>query len=562
MNQEQIKIVGAHEHNLKHLNLKLNKYSFIVITEVSGSGKSSLAFDTIHKSGKKKYLETLQFSNRALSELLKEPKVERIENLGPTIALKQCSFRASPKATLGTETGIYPLLCALWANEATLYCPNSKKKMQKSSLQMVYDSVIAHYLQQEIEILSPIKKSKEISLNTYLKELYMQGFLRVRIAGQILRLSEDLSIQEDVHELDVVIDRLTVDEARSDRLKSSLGLALQIANGLVVILKGSKERLYSDALYSPTSKEYYKMPTPESYNFQSPNTSCQECSGHGCVFTFDRNKIIESDKSIEEDFCSIAPSFNTIKWSNIYRNLARIYKFKTTTPFKKLSKQLQDILLNGTGQKWHEMLFYHPEKELEWSEYVRFDGIISIAKKRLEKASSKAYRDKVHALMHKSVCPSCKGSRLKPLPSAATLENLTLHGFCSLEITDALKWILKCENRCDRALEHLFTRIKEGLEVLIDLGLDYLFLDRDFATLSTGEAARTRVTHQIASKFSNTTYILDEPSIGLHPQDNQTLIRALKRLQQNSNTLIVVEHDKEIMMAAGLYHRSWPFGRL
>lgn len=561
MNEDLIQITQACTHNLKHINLELKKYSFIVITGVSGSGKSSLAFETIHKSGKKHYLQTLLSSNKYLRELLKEPKVKNIENLGPTIALKQEQVKSSHLSTLATQTQIYPLISALWANLATAYCPISHKMMQKSSFSTVFNTITKKYSQKTIELASPIEINGEVSIKNLFLELKAQGFLRVRINRQIYRLEDNIKIKEtSFNRIEILIDRLHVEKKNFERLKSSVQSALEISKGIILVLFEDKQELFSDALFSKESKQYYKALTPHDFSFQSPNSACKTCSGLGRTYTFDLNKIIDPDKSLEQEFCSIAPSFHTIKWSNIFRNLAKIHNFKTTTPYSELSKENQEMLLYGSKEKWHHMQFIHPDKGIEWSEYVCYKGIIPMAKKRLSEASSKSYKEKMHALMHEEVCKDCQGSRLKPFASSAKLFDLTIHDFCNLEINDAYKFINKTEFQNNEQLTHLIKRINQTLTLLTDLGLEYLTLNRDFNTLSTGEAQRSRLINQIASTFSNTTYILDEPSIGLHAQDNQQLINALKKLQKNSNTLIIVEHDEQVILSADYLIELGPYG--
>ena len=535
-------------HNLKNVDLELDSNQFIVFTGVSGSGKSSLAFDTIYVEGQRRYVESLSaYARRHLGDFPK-PDAELIAGISPTIAIEQKTAGRSPRSTVGTMTGIYDFLRVLFARTATPHCPISGEVVAPQSTLQIMEA-IQSMGKARLLILSPYAKAKKGEFKDDFVELLRRGFTRIRLDGNVVEIIEEIKVDKSKpHDIDIVIDRIALPD--DERVKEAVTQALDLGKGLmsVVNVDTKEETLFSQHAYAFKSGQSYPPLEPHDFSFNHPLGMCPTCQGLGVSRTFNLDLIINPDLSIAEDCCSVAPSYNTVRYSNIYNNLARLYKFNVETPWKKLSDKAKHVFLHGTEQKWTRMTFVHPHKRASWMEYVQWRGVLQEALDRYQAATSEKYREKMHELMEEAICPSCKGSRLKPYPSAAKLHGKTIGEATQLSIEEAVSFFEKIKRT--KISEELLKEISERLRFLLGVGLSYITLDRTSPTLSGGEAQRVRLASQIGSGLVSTTYVLDEPSIGLHPIDNTKLLHTLKTLRDKGNTVIVVEHDAETIFGA------------
>ncbi|MGD0665444.1 MAG: excinuclease ABC subunit UvrA [Rhabdochlamydiaceae bacterium] len=536
-------------HNLKSVDLTLDPFQLIVFTGVSGSGKSSLAFDTIYTEGQRRYVESLStYARRHLGDFPK-PDADRVEGISPTIAIEQKTAGRTPRSTVATMTGIYDFLRVLFARGSIAHCPVSGEPVAPQSTAHIFASLSALPQGTKLIILSPYARGKKAEFKEEFAELQRKGFTRVRLDGTIIELTESLSIdKQKPHDVDLVIDRIALPD--NDRLKEAVTQALDLGSGLMSAYNtGTKEELlFSQHAYAKKSGLSYPPLEPHDFSFNHPIGMCPTCQGLGVYRAFRLAKVIDPNLSIEEDCCSIAPSYKTVRFGNIYDNLARIYGFKIDTPWKKIPEKGKEAFLNGIDAKWTRMLFAHPHKRSRWTEYVHWDGVLKEAMGRYNSATSDVYRQNMEALMEEAVCPSCHGSRIKPYPSAAKIQGKTIAEITNLPIEEAAPFFKKVPR--NTVTEELLKEIQRRLEFLLGVGLGYLTLDRTAPTLSGGEAQRVRLASQIGSGLVSTTYVLDEPSIGLHPIDNNRLLNTLKALRDQGNTVIVVEHDAETIFAA------------
>jgi len=520
---------------------------------VSGSGKSSLAFDTIFQEGQRRYIETLDHSLKRNIQEMTKPDAEIILGLSPTIAIEQKTILKTPRSTVGTITNIYDYLRVLFSKIAIAHCPISKEVVKPQSKEKILKSLEKLYFDKKIIILSLFIKDKKGSLKEELLEIQKKGFTKTRIDKKIYDLSDSFSLDpKKAHTIEIVIDRIQVNKDNLSRLKEAAVLALELSKGSITILDDKEEKLFTEYAYSPSSNLFYPPLKAQDFSFNHPLGMCEKCQGLALVFEFDINKIINPDLSISEDCCKIASPYNTVKYKNIYDNLARIYDFSVKTPWKNLSEKAKKIFLYGSSHKWLKMKFFHPKKKFSWTEYVNFKGVIFEAHKRLNMAKSEAYRKNMQNLMTKMLCRACKGSKIKPYPSHATINNKKIHEITALTVDEALIFFdnLQLKEEESFIAKDLILEIKKKLNFLINVGLHYLTLDRISPSLSSGELQRVKLASQIGSNLSGTTYILDEPSIGLHPYDHNKLIQTMIALKNAKNTVIVVEHDKDTIEAA------------
>ncbi len=542
-------------HNLKSVDLTIEANQLVVLTGVSGSGKSSLAFDTIYVEGQRRYIESLStYARRHLGDLTK-PDAKSITGISPPVAIEQKTTSQNPRSTVGTLTGIYDYLRVLFAKAAVAYCPISKERVSSMSQEEIISKVQSFPEGSKIIILAPILKGKKSSLKDETEELLRKGFMRARIDSEIVDLSQEVQVNKNTsHDLDVVIDRIKVDSSNKSRIAEAVILGLEIGDGILSILdtKDDTETLFSKHAYSKKSKTAYPPLRPEDFSFNHPSGMCDACEGLGVSMEFDLDLIFDPDKSISEDCCTIAGSYQTVRWKNIFDNVANLYDFSVKTPWKKLSKRAQDQFLYGNKKKWTRMKFIHPETGKTWDDVVKWRGVIGEAKRRISEAKSELYRKNMEKLMTKAVCSSCSGSRLKPYPSVAKFKDKTIFELTSSPISELLKFFNSIELTDNEKLiaKDLLSEIKDRLTFLEKVGLHYLSLERTAPTLSGGESQRVRLAYHLGSGLVGTTYILDEPSIGLHPTDNEKLIKTLQSLKSRGNTVLVVEHDEETILSA------------
>jgi excinuclease ABC A subunit len=542
MGKISLKKVGV--HNLKGVDLELEPDQLIVFTGVSGSGKSSMAFDTLYVEGQRRYVESLSnFARRYVGDMAK-PEAEAIEGLSPTISIEQKTAGRNPRSTVGTITEIYDYLRVLYARVAVPHCPVSGEAVEPQSRERIIRTVQGFEAGQRIVVMAPFVKGKKGTLKDELDELERRGFLRARVDGQMVDLSEGVKLDGSVaHSVDVVIDRIKVGDNGS-RIAEAITMALEVGQGVCLV----DDQLFSQHAFSPKSGLSYAPLEPQHFSFNSPHGMCPKCQGMGLMEEFDLDEIIDPDLSIADDCCLIAPSYDNVKDGNIYRNLAKLYKFSVRTKWKKLSREAQNVFLHGIGDRPVKMRFVHPERGTRWSDYVRWKGVLWEAHRRYSEATSETYRNNMREWMVQGPCTACAGSRLAPYPAAAKLGGVTIAALCGKTVGEAAEFFGQVG--VDPIADELLKEIRQRLQFLLDVGLHYLTIDRTAPTLSGGEAQRVRLASQIGCGLVGVTYILDEPSIGLHPRDNRQLIRTLEHLRDRGNTVIVVEHDEETIWAA------------
>ncbi len=555
MNDRQIVLKKVRVHNLKSVDLTLDTNELIVFTGVSGSGKSSLAFDTLYAEGQRRYIESLStFARRQMDEMSK-PEMEHAEGITPTISIEQKTAGKNPRSTVGTLTEIYDYLRVLYARVGIPHCPISGEAVLPQSRERIIKVVQSLPTGTKLLILAPFARSKKGEFKEDFQDLLRKGFMRVRVDGEIINLNDGISLDGTVaHTIDIVIDRLSISAENNSRIAEALTNALNFGAGVCSIYDPDKEEetLFSMHAYSPKSQRSYSSLEPHDFSFNSPGGMCPRCSGLGVVNEFNLDLIIDPDKSIAEDCCSVGSSYTTVRFGNIFDNLARLYDFDVHTPWKKLSETAKKVLLYGTDKKWTRMQFVHPVTGATWTDHVQWRGILHEAQSRLAEAKSDVYRNKMKKLMSEQVCSECHGERLKPYPAATLLGGRRISEITAMTIGECAEFFdrLKLPSQDAIIAEELLKEIRERLRFMLNVGLHYLTLNRTAPTLSGGEAQRVRLASQIGCGLVGITYVLDEPSIGLHPRDNKQLIHTLKHLRDMGNTVVVVEHDEETIWEA------------
>lgn len=555
MNDKRIILKKVKVHNLKSIDIVLDAHEFIVFTGVSGSGKSSLAFDTIYMEGQRRYVESLSiFARRQLGELTK-PDLEHAEGISPTISIEQKTAGRNPRSTVGTLTEIYDYLRVLYARVGEPHCPVSGEKVTPQSRERIIKTVESLPEGTKLILLAPYAKGKKGEFKEDFQELLRKGFMRARVDKRLVNLSDDIVLEGSVaHDIDIVVDRVVIKKDNFSRIAESLTAALNFGQGICSVedAETGEETLFSMHAYSPKSGISYTSLEPQDFSFNSPSGMCPRCNGLGTVIEFSLDKIIDPNLSIADDCCSIASSYQTVRYGNIYDNLAQTHDFSVHTPWKKLSEDAKQVFLYGTKKKWTRMRFVHPVTGAVWMDLVRWRGVLHDARERYQEAKSEGYRKKMEKLMQEQVCSECKGEKLKPYPAATLLQGKRIAHMTAMTVAECQAFFdaLKLSPQEMLIAEELLKEIRERLKFLMEVGLHYLSLDRTSPTLSGGEAQRVRLASQIGCGLVGITYILDEPSIGLHPRDNLRLIKTLEHLRDMGNTVIVVEHDEETIWEA------------
>ncbi len=555
MKEHEIILKKVAVHNLKSIDLTLKANQLIVFTGVSGSGKSSLAFDTLYAEGQRRYVESLStYAQRQIGDMSK-PELEHAEGITPTISIEQKTAGRNPRSTVGTMTEVYDYLRVLYARVGTPHCPVSGEAVLPQSRERIIRTIQSLPDKTKIVILYPYAQGKKAAFKEDFQELQRKGFTRVYLDGKLVSLDEELEIDGNVaHDVDVVVDRLVVKPDQQSRIADSVMQALNLGEGVCAIYNPDRDEreLFSMHAFSPKSGLSYTSLEPHDFSFNSPSGMCPRCHGLGSVNEFNLDLVIDPKLSIAEDCCSVGSSYQTVRYGNIYDNLAILFDFDVHTPYEKLSDEAKEIFLHGTKKKWTRMHFVHPETGKEWVDNIRWRGVLYEAHKRYTEAKSESYRKKMDKLMHQQVCPECRGEKLKAYPAATLLANKRIGEISNMTVSQALSFFsaLKLSPQETIIAEELLKEIHERLEFLMQVGLHYLSLNRTAPTLSGGEAQRVRLASQIGCGLVGITYILDEPSIGLHPRDNHRLIATLKHLRDMGNTVIVVEHDEETIWSA------------
>jgi len=543
----KILIKGAREHNLKNIDLEIPRDSFVVITGLSGSGKSSLAFDTIYAEGQRRYIESLSLYARQFLDILEKPDVDLIEGLSPTISIEQKSSATNPRSTVGTVTEIYDYLRLLYSRVGKVFCYNCGRPVEKQSSDQIIDNILNNFNERKILILAPVVRGRKGHYRELFQEIIRDGFLRVRVDGTVYELIDDFKVERyKVHDIEIVVDRLQVNQSSRYRIRQSVEVALNYGNGNVIVNDGNEDFWFSRNFACPHCGISYQELAPNSFSFNSPYGSCPDCDGLGEKKELDVNLIIPDwDKSINDGGLAPLGKPRSIWIFNQLEGIANHFGFSFDTPLNKLTKEQIDILLNGTKERIPFTYVYGGGREVTYMH--KFSGVINYIKHYYENTSSNKIREWAESFMNTLTCSTCNGGRLKKESLAVKIGGLNIAEVTSLSIEKTLKFFreLKLTERDELIAKQILKEIKTRLEFLINVGLDYLTLSRSARTLSGGEAQRIRLATQIGSQLSGVLYVLDEPSIGLHQADNMKLINSLKNLRDLGNTVIVVEHDRE-----------------
>jgi len=555
---EKLVVRGAREHNLKDVSLELPRDALIVFTGLSGSGKSSLAFDTIFAEGQRRYVESLSAYARQFLGQMDKPDVDFIEGLSPAVSIDQKSTNRNPRSTVGTITEVYDYLRLLFARAGRPHCPQCGTAVSRQSPQQIVDQILTMPATTKFQVLAPVVRERKGEFVDLFSDLVTQGYSRARVDGETIQLAEPPKLKkQEKHTIEVVVDRLTAKAESKSRLTDSIETALKLASGLVILdfvdAKGSeKERTYSEHLACHDCNLSFEELEPRSFSFNSPFGACQECSGIGTKLEVDEELIIPDDSiSIEEG--AIAPwsgGQSSEYFLRLLDALASELKFKLDTPWKKLPVKAKEAVINGFDYEVHVKYKNRYGRVRNYS--TGFEGVIPFIHRRHSETDSDFSREKYEAYMRETPCPACKGARLKPEVLAVTIGGKSIAEVCLLSIDECATFLksIKLNPREAQIAERVMKEVHARLGFLLDVGLDYLSLDRPAATLSGGEAQRIRLATQIGSGLVGVLYVLDEPSIGLHQRDNRRLIDTLTRLRNLGNTLIVVEHDEETIRTA------------
>ncbi len=545
--QEKITIKGAREHNLKNIDLEIPRDSFTVITGLSGSGKSSLAFDTIYAEGQRRYIESLSAYARQFLNLLEKPDVDLIEGLSPAISIEQKSTTGNPRSTVGTVTEIYDYMRLLFARVGHAHCTNCGSELQKQSSEQIIDNIISDYPDKKIILLAPVIRGRKGHYRELFEEIIRDGFLRVRVDGEIKEIEEGFKVDRyKIHNIEIVIDRLKVTEKGRHRISESVEVALNYGNGNVIVNDGKKDRVFSRDLACLNCGISYQELAPNSFSFNSPFGSCPDCDGLGEKKEFDIELIIPDwNKSINEEGIAAIGKPRKIWFFNQLDAVAQKFGFNYDTPLKKLSRPQLDVLLYGSKEKIPFEYKFGSGKAVKYMH--KFSGVVNYVKHYYDNTSSNKIRDWAESYMNTQTCSMCNGGRLKQESLAVKFNNKNISDITSLSIEKAKLFFedMKLTEREEIISRQILKEIKSRLSFLLNVGLDYLTLNRSARTLSGGESQRIRLATQIGAQLAGVLYVLDEPSIGLHQSDNIKLINSLKNLRDLGNTVIVVEHDRE-----------------
>jgi excinuclease ABC subunit A len=549
MEEEKIEILGARENNLKNIDLTIPRNQLVVITGLSGSGKSSLAFDTLYAEGQRRYMETFNAYARQFLGEMERPDVDKVNGLSPVISIEQKTVSRNPRSTVGTITEVYDFMRLLYARASDAYSPATGKKMVRFTEEQLIEKIAKDFKAKKIAILSPLVKARKGHYRELFDSLMKQGYVRARVDGKLKEMTKEMKLDRyKVHDIELVVDRFSV-EPNNPRLKATVQTALKMGKGDVMVMELDTETVhhFSKNLMCPTSGISFPEPEPNLFSFNSPYGACSYCSGLGEVAEIDIEKIIpDNKKSVKQG--GITPlGENKNSWINQQvAAILKMYGATVNTPLKEVDEDAIQVILYGTDDK----------VELELSNgqtmNTRYDGLIAFIERHAEEDGSHAVRKWAETFMNKKACPTCKGARLKDTASHFKVAGKTISELSALNIEKLSAWFEGIDSSFDKKQEIIarepLKEIRTRLKFLLNVGLGYLNLNRSAKTLSGGEAQRIRLATQIGSQLVGVLYILDEPSIGLHQRDNEKLIQSLKDLRDGGNSVIVVEHDKDMML--------------
>ena len=551
---DKIVVRGAREHNLKNINVELPRNKFIVITGLSGSGKSSLAFDTIYAEGQRRYVESLSAYARQFLSLMEKPDVDYIEGLSPAISIEQKAASRNPRSTVGTVTEIHDYLRLLYARIGTPYCWECGDLIQRQTVQQIVDAIMEFPKDSNLRILAPVVRGRKGQFKEVFKEIRREGFLRVRVDGKFRKISDKIILHKDKkHNIEVVVDRIVLDDEQKERLTESVELALKIGSGLVMVNHGEKsETIFSEHFACPKCGVSMEELSPRMFSFNSPYGACKTCDGLGSHKEMDPDLMVpDKKKSLVQG--AIAPLGEQPRgswYSAILKSLAKHYGFNFTTPWYKLSSNVRKVLLWGTGSD--KVTIQYKSSRFSGDYTGGFEGVIHNLERRYLQTRSGSIQEWIEQYMSMRPCPECEGARLRKESLAVKVGDMNIGALSKLSISASDQFFrsLKMTATQKKIAKQILKELRERLKFLANVGLEYLTLDRSAATLSGGEAQRIRLATQIGSQLVGVLYILDEPSIGLHQRDNKRLISTLTRLRDLGNTVVVVEHDRETIESA------------
>jgi excinuclease ABC subunit A len=556
---KDIVVKGAAEHNLKHIDVTIPRDKLVVITGLSGSGKSSLAFDTIYAEGQRRYVESLSAYARQFLEQMEKPDVESIDGLSPAISIEQKTTSRNPRSTVGTVTEIYDYLRLLFARIGVPHDPETGDVLEKQTVQQIVDRVLDLPEGSKVQVMAPIARRKKGEFKKELKQLQQSGFVRARIDGKIHNLADDIQLdKQHWHDIDIIVDRLVIKDGIQGRLTESVETALHLADGLVTINRpdvddpDQADTIYSEKLANV--KTGFSMPelAPRMFSFNSPHGACQSCDGLGVKMEFDEDKIIPNRSISIMDGALIAmPRSQNSYWFQMYEELGKAYEFDPHQPVRSLNRELLDVIMFGSDTEVNFSLSSKDGKaKYEFSR--KWEGVIPWLKRRYKETSSEGIRQELEKYMTARDCPDCNGNRLNRASLAVTIADSNIADITKMSVKEALIFFKNLElSKKDLLIgEKVLKEIVDRLQFMANVGLDYLGLNRSAASLSGGEGQRIRLATQIGSSLMGVLYVLDEPSIGLHQRDNQRLLDALMRMRDLGNTVLVVEHDEDTIRQA------------
>lgn len=552
--QSEVEVYGARVHNLKNIDVSFPRNKLVVITGLSGSGKSSLAFDTIYAEGQRRYMETFSAYSRQFLGGMERPDVDKISGLSPVIAIEQKTTSKNPRSTVGTITEIYDFMRLLYARTAEAFSYVTGEKMQRMSEDQMISNILEQFDGKAVNILAPVVKGRKGHYRELFEQIRKQGYLKVRVDGEIMDIAPKMQVDRyKIHDIEMVIDRLIVAENDRKRLQNSIQIALKTAKGIIKIAdQENNEFFFSRYLMDPVSGISYDEPQPNTFSFNSPYGACEKCDGLGYIYEIDENSVIPNPKlSITQGGLAPLGEYRETWMFQILKALGKKYEFSLSAPIEKLPKDILNIILNGS-----EEILTVPVEYNKWNVQnyqITFDGIIKMLEEQTERKSEEAVEDLENYRILKS-CPVCNGARLKKESLHFKVDNKNIFELSSMDVSRLSEWFEGLEERLSERqnviAKEILKEIRARIGFLLDVGLNYLTLDRTARTLSGGEAQRIRLATQIGSQLVNVLYILDEPSIGLHQRDNAKLISALKNLRDIGNSVLVVEHDKDMILEA------------
>ncbi len=552
---EHIEVIGARVHNLKNIDVRIPRNKFVVITGISGSGKSSLAFDTIYAEGQRRYMETFTAYARQFIGEMERPDVEQISGLSPVISIEQKTTSKNPRSTVGTITEIYDFMRLLFARAGEAYSYNTGKKMVRYNEDQMVEHIFEHFHKKKVFILAPLVRARKGHYRELFEQVRKQGYTKVRVDSEVLDITPGMQLDRyKTHDIEVVVDRLSVEEKNKERIAASIQTALRSGNGLLFLMDFKTEKVYpySKHLMDADTGISYEEPSPNAFSFNSPYGACPKCNGLGNIQTVDMEKIIPDDtKSINDT--GIVP-FGEVRDNMTFKQLraiAKKYKFTFSTPIKDIPEEALNSILNGGNDSFDISLRYHKH---DFSYNLAYEGLTNMLIRWYKESSSDKIRRWAEEFMTVDTCPECDGLRLKRESLHFKLHGKNISELAQMDIAQLSDWMHKLDKHLSKRqaiiAKDILKELKLRLGFLLHVGLDYLDLFRPARSLSGGESQRIRLATQIGSQLTGITYILDEPSIGLHQRDNQKLIESLRDLSEIGNTVLVVEHDKDIMMAS------------